>query len=425
MGKIPHSLPDFVRLFPDEEACIRYLFGAHFPSGWVCPKCGDRGELRRVTSRPRILRCRADHRHEFSLTANTIMHRTKIPIWTWFWAAYLVTLNTPGMSALQFQKHLGIGRYETAFTMLHKLRAAMVRPDRDLVGGEFPVEVDEKWVGGATQGEGKGIHHKTLIVGAVEVRPRSAIPFRGVDPNLPVGQMNQPERKGAARSVSRKDGPKSERGGHGRGIVAGRLRLAVVPNREQRTLSQFVSSVVVPGNVVRTDGWTGYDPLRDLGYAHERVVVAGDQAVTEAHLPMIHIVFGNLDAWLLGTHHGVSRKHLQAYLNEFCFRFNRRFWPGAAFSAVLGIARKVPGPTYEGLYDGTWVHPGTENALPGSPLNRSSSLAGAPSLPGARHCPGAAWGGGRALHKPWSSRTRIGSCAPAGQAGAAASDYSG
>lgn len=355
----PRSLPDFVRLIPDELACIRYLLAAHFPAGWICSKCEDRREPRHVTSRPTILRCRADHRHEFSLTANTVIHRTKLPIWTWFWAAYLVTHGPPGMSALQFQKQLGIGRYETAFQMLHKLRAAMVRRERDMVGGEYPVEVDEKWVGGATQGERRGKHHKTLVVGVVEVRPREAIPFGGVDPNLIDGQAPEMGAKGAARKDAwRKEGRKSKKGGHGRGIVAGRLRLQVVPNREQRALSGFVRSVVTLGSVVRTDGWTGYDPLAGLGYRHACAAARGDHAVTNTHLPMIHIVFGNLDAWLLGTHHGVSPKHLQAYLNELCFRFNRRFWSGAAFDAVLAIVRRVNGPTYAGLYEGTWIHPG-------------------------------------------------------------------
>jgi transposase-like protein len=114
---------------------------------------------------------------------------------------------------------------------------------------------------------------------------------------------------------------------------------------------------------VRTDGWTGYDPLEAAGYTHERVAVRGDHAITDAHLPMIHIVFGNLDAWLLGTHHGVSSKHLQAYLNEFVFRFNRRFWPTAAFDAVLRIGTRTAGPTYAGIYQGTWAHPAS-SALP-------------------------------------------------------------
>jgi transposase-like protein len=267
------------------------------------------------------------------------------------------------MSALQFQKWLGLSRYETAFQMLHKLRAAMVRPNRDLIGGEHPVEVDETLVGGATQGEGKGVHHKTLVIGAVEVHPHQAIPFAGEDPNLIRGQACE-EAKGAARKgIRRKAEPKSAKGGHGRSVVAGRLRLQVVANRKQETLVPFVQATVQPRAIVRTDGWTGYDPLEAAGYTHERVAVRGDHAITDAHLPMIHIVFGNLDAWLLGTHHGVSSKHLQAYLNEFVFRFNRRFWPTAAFDAVLRIGTQTAGPTYAGIYQGNWVHPAS-SALP-------------------------------------------------------------
>ena len=105
------------------------------------------------------------------------------------------------------------------------------------------------------------------------------------------------------------------------------------------------------GAEVRTDGWTGYDNLHELGYRHTAVAVRGDQAKTDQHLPMIHIVFGNLDAWLLGTHHGVSPTHLQGYLNEFVFRFNRRFWPMVAFDSVLKIAAQVESPTYRSFYE--------------------------------------------------------------------------
>jgi len=352
-------IPAFARAFPNEEACIAYLRAKRFPDGWRCPSCGDTGEPYRFVSRRQILRCRANQQHEVSLTADTIMHRTKMPIDLWFWAAHLVTHGPPGMSALQIQKALGISRYETAFIMLHKLRAGMVRPHRDLIGLPHPVEVDEKWVGGATQGEGRGKHHKTLVVAAVEVRPRKAIPFGGTDPNSTGAPVPATSHKGAAREgVRRKQSPKSPKGGHGRAAVAGRLRIQVVPNREQATLSGFVQSAVLSGSVVRTDGWTGYDPLTAAGFNHVPLVVRGDQSVTEAHLPIIHIVFGNLDSWLLGTHHGVSPKHLQAYLNEFAFRFNRRFWPMAAFDAVLGLGLKLRGPTYDDLYAGTWKHPG-------------------------------------------------------------------
>lgn len=265
------------------------------------------------------------------------MHRTRQPLPVWFWAAYLVTTQTPGMSALQFQRQLGIRRYETAFQMLHKLRAAMVRPGRDRVGTEWPVEVDETYVGGATQGEGRGRHHKTLVIGIVEVRPRRKSP--GSDPNLSSGQRPQ------------------HRGGHGRGFIAGRLRLRVIPNRKQETLEPVILSNVQPGTEVSTDGWTGYDNLDKLGYRHNAVSVRGDHVKTDRHLPMIHIVFGNLDTWLLGTHHGVSPKHLQGYLNEFVFRFNRRFWPMVTFDSVLKIATRVKAATYRELYESARTHP--------------------------------------------------------------------
>lgn len=332
----PKSLPDFQRIFPDEEACRTYLYSARFPEGFVCPYCGRREEPYRFKNHPNMLRCCGCKRNT-QLTAGTVMQNSKMPVATWFWGAFLVTSLTPGMSALQFQKMLGINRYETAFNMLHKLRAAMVRSGRDRIGGEWPVEVDETFVGGATQGEGRGRHHKTLVAGAVEVRPRTKAP--GPDPNLPSGQRPQ------------------HRGGHGRSFVAGRLRLKVIPNRKQETLEPFVTDYVQAGSEVRTDGWGAYENLGRLGFRHEAVPIQGDQAKTDQHLPMIHIVFGNLDAWLQGTHHGVSPKHLQAYLNEFVFRFNRRFWPMAAFVSVLGIAARSAAPTYAGLYQGAWEHP--------------------------------------------------------------------
>lgn len=332
----PKSLPDFQRVFPNEDACYAYLCAARFPNGFVCPYCGLAGNPYRFQNRPDMLRCRICKRDN-RLKAGTIMQKSKMPLCTWFWGAFLVTSLTPGMSALQFQKMLGIRRYETAFNMLHKLRAAMVRPERDAIGDQWPVEVDETYVGGATQGEGRGRHHKTLVAGIVEVRPRKKAP--GPNPNLPSGQRPQ------------------HRGGHGRGVIAGRLRLQVIPDRKQETLEPLVLNNVQPGSEVRTDGWTGYDNLETLGYRHKVVLIRGDQTKTDQHLPMIHIVFGNLEAWLLGTHHGVSPKHLQGYLNEFVFRFNRRFWPLVAFDSVLKIAAQVESPTYAGLYNGTWEHP--------------------------------------------------------------------
>jgi len=231
----------------------------------------------------------------------------------------LVTTQTPGQSATQFQRQLGLKRYETAFQILHKLRVAMVRPDRDRIGDKWPVEVNEAYVGGKTRGEGRGVHHKAIVVGAVEVRTKVE--------------------KGSRRP-----------------IYAGRLRLEVVKDRSAKTLETFVTKSVESQSQIITDGWVGYDGLSGLGYDHKPVVLGGDPEKTDAELPMIHLVFSNLKAWILGTHHGVSQQHLQAYLDEFVFRFNRRFYPMTAFNSVLGIATRVEAPTYEELYGGQKNH---------------------------------------------------------------------
>jgi len=140
-------------------------------------------------------------------------------------------------------------------------------------------------------------------------------------------------------------------------VYAGRLRLRVVDGRGTDRLETFVTENVAKGLPVRTDGWQGYEGLGALGYAHEPLVLGGDHAKADAHLPMIHIVFSNLKTRILGTHHGVSQQHLQAYLNEYVFRFNRRFYPMTAFNSVLGLAVRAEAPTYAALYSGEWVHP--------------------------------------------------------------------
>lgn len=318
----PRSLPEFQRLFPDEAACAAYLERARWGNGFVCPHCDTSGEPYRYSTRPGVLCCRKCRR-ETRLTAGTVMERTHTPLSVWFWGAYLLTSQTPGMSAVQFQRQLGLSRYETAFQILHKLRAGMVRPNRDRIGADWPVEVDETLVGGRTLGEGRGVHHKVIVAGAIEVRP----------------------------CLPRADGKMLKRA-----LSAGRLRLRLVPNRNARALTGFVQENVTKGAVVRTDGWNGYDGLTKLGYAHDPVVLEGDHERTAAHLPTIHIAFSNLKTWLMGTHHGVSERHLQAYLDEFVFRFNRRFYPMTAFVSILGIGMNVPGPTYRELYDGKRDH---------------------------------------------------------------------
>lgn len=321
----PKSLPEFQRLFPDDAACAGYLEAIRWPDGFVCGWCGERGEPFRIATRPHVLRCRRC-RKDNALTANTVMERTHTPLSVWFWAAYLVASHTAGMSAVQFQRQLGLSRYETAFQILHKLRAGMVRPDQDQIGGApgEHVEVDETWIGGVTRGKGHGVHNQTLVIAAVEVR-----------------QRQDKAGKGAPR-----------RGGR----YAGRIRMEVVPDRTALSLTSFIQSAVRPGSMVITDAAPSYATLGKIGYEHLPVVEAGNPDVAEEFLPIVHLIFSNLKSWLRGCHHGVSEQHLQAYLNEFTFRFNRRFYPFNAFRSLLGIGSKVAAPTYDGLYSGDWQH---------------------------------------------------------------------
>ena len=168
----PMTLPEFQRVFPDDRACAAYLESLRWADGFACTACGVVGEPYRFTARPGVLRCRAC-RADVSLTAGTVMQSSHTPLSVWFWAAYLMATQTPGQSATQFQRQLGLSRYETAWQILHKLRAGMVRPERDTIGGEHHVEADETLVGGRTKGEGRGVHHKCYVLGAdVAPNPR-------------------------------------------------------------------------------------------------------------------------------------------------------------------------------------------------------------------------------------------------------------
>lgn len=314
----PGSLPEFQRLFPNETACAAYLERARWSDGFICDHCGVSAEPYRFSNRAGVLRCRHCNR-DTSLTAGTVMERTHTPLSVWFWAAYLVASQTPGMSAVQFQRQLGLSRYETAFQILHKLRAGMVRPNQDWIGGKPDelVEADETYVGGRTRGKGRGVHDMVLVAGAVEVR----------------------QRKRASSLNKRKTGR-----------YAGRVRLALVPDRSANSLGGFIERTVTPGAAITTDDWRGYAKLGERGYCHTAVAERGDMQVAGTFLPIIHLVFSNLKTWLRGIHHGVSPQHLQSYLNEFTFRFNRRFYPFNAFRSLLGIAGDVTAPTYAELY---------------------------------------------------------------------------
>jgi len=214
-----------------------------------------------------------------SVTAGTIFHRSHLPLRVWFRAIWWGTNQKSGVSALGLQRTLGLGSYETAWACLHKLRRAMVRPGREPLTEE--VEVDEIYVGGVERGGGK--RHlgdtKALVGVAAEVR------------------------------------------GHG----IGRIRLQRLPDASAESLVGFVRKTVAPGAVVRTDGWTASPGLAQHGYRHRPRPITGSGQTASTLLPRVHRVAALLKRWLLGSHQGrISREHLNEYLEEFTFRFNRR-----------------------------------------------------------------------------------------------------
>src|ERR1700704_3456367 len=184
----PGSLPEFQRLFPDDLACAAYLEAIRWRDGFVCGWCGEASEPYRFANRAQVLRCRKCQRDN-ALTAGTVMERTRTPLSIWFWAAYLVSSHTPGISALQFQRQLGLSRYETAFQILHKLRAGMVRPGRDRLGGQprDHVEIDESWVGGRAAGAAASMIKASLsrLSKSASASPRTSKACRAATADMP------------------------------------------------------------------------------------------------------------------------------------------------------------------------------------------------------------------------------------------------
>lgn len=326
----PTTLLELTRMFPDDRACSDYLVGLRWPGGVTCPKCGSATMWRIDAWR----RWECPKGHQTSITAGTTMHRTKQPLLLWFYAAFLVGNLTTGISALQLQKQLGIARYETAFQLLHKLRSALVAPERGKLRGT--VEVNEGYIGGPEMARpGRAALNKASVVLAVETI-RWSEEVKGKD--------------GRKRVVQR--------------VRAGRLGMSIIPNVQKATLIPWVEATVEQGATVYTDGWASYNCLEAAGYDHH--VVIPNHRDPGSYLYMPHLVISNVKAWLLGTFHGaVSRKHLTAYLNEYVFRFNRRLWPGAAFHRALGLTMNADDwPEYETLYRTGrrrgWVHPAVE-----------------------------------------------------------------
>ena len=275
MEDYARTLEEFEGRFVTEQACREYLMRLRWPRGFACPRCG--GQRARPSPRRGLLRC-GQCAYQASVTAGTIFQDTRLPLRTWYRAMWWVTSQKTGASALGLQSILGLGSYGTAWALLHKLRRAMVRPGRERLTGR--VEVDETFVGGEEEGvRGRQTLKKALVVIAAEE--------------------------------------------DGAGI--GRIRMKRIRRASKQQLHGFIQEAVEPDSTIHTDGWEGYVGLEALGYRHEYDLVATSSQSASELLPRVHRVAALLKRWLMGTHQGaVSREHLDYYLDEYTFRFNRR-----------------------------------------------------------------------------------------------------
>jgi len=295
----PRTLQEFDRWFATESQCSEYLQRLRWPDGFRCPRCSSA----KASSTDRDLLLCADCGRQTSVTAGTLLEGTRKPLRVWLQAAWYVTNQKFGVSALGLKRILGFGSYQTAWTWLHKLRRAMVRPGRDALQGR--VEVDETYVGGVeTDAHGRQLKGKALVVIAIETLSPKGF---------------------------------------------GRVRIRTVPDATGLSLSSFVRDVVTPGSLVVTDGWRGYQGLSALGYLHERHALMRGTEPAHAVLPGPHRIASLLKRWLLGTHQGAVRhQHLDYYLDEYTFRFNRRHSRarGLLFHRLMEQAMNLGPATY-------------------------------------------------------------------------------
>jgi len=316
---------EFVRRFGSEEACIIHLSRLRWPDGYVCSECGGR-EAWRLKARPRVYECGCCH-HQESVTSGTVFHRTRTALSKWFLAAHLMGCDKRGVSAKFLQRELGVA-YQTAWTMAHKLRHGLSEdPDRPIAG---LLEADETFIGGrgdpASPGRSTANPDKSLVVAVVEKVPA----------------------------------PKNKSGKHGHalrrqhGFYAGGVRIAVLPAANGVELGAFIKANVAPKAHLLTDGFMGYQG-RDaaLGdHLKHTPVIQGLGANAAAFFPIVHILFSNIKAWLVGTHHGVAAKHLPRYLREWAYRFNRRNLPEGIDGYLIRRAMECATITYDELVKG-------------------------------------------------------------------------
>lgn len=289
----------FQKRFSREDSCWKHLVKLRWPDGFVCPRCGH--DKAGFHSKRKLIQCKGC-RYQASATAGTIFHKTKIPLRKWFWFIFLMSSQKTGVSIQGLQRLLGIKSYKTAWSMAHKVRKAMADRDARYQLANL-VEMDDSYFGPSGRGQrGRGTKGKVPVVVAVE----------------------------------------------NRGKKPGFAAMRVVDNLKSAHIAHFAQTKIKEQQTVKTDGYVSYYCLSDYGYELDmRIVGNGPNASKE--LPWVHTLIANVKNMLRGAHHGVSHKYLQRYLDEFCYRFNRRYWPSQLFNRLLKAALVTPAVTYAEL----------------------------------------------------------------------------
>lgn len=287
-------------MFPTEAEAIEYLAQWRWPEGFVCPRCEER-HATRLATRP-LWECHGCG-YQASVTAGTVMAHTHVPLRLWLYGFWLLGRRKKGTSALQFQRETGIGSYRTALYLLHRVREVLGESREHPLSGT--VEVDEAVI------PGRGMYGKHLGEGGTFIL--AAVERVDVEAN-----------DGTSRSI------------------CGSARVYIAPSVDEETLCGFVEATVEEGSRVVTDGWMAYANLVQLGVHHDSHDQLRNPAVSKRHLGRVHIVFSNLKNWLRGTHHWVSLKHMGRYIDEFVYRFNRRYRDPATFGFLVRRAMNSP-----------------------------------------------------------------------------------
>ena len=279
------SFFEFRETFSSEDVCKEKLFEMKWPDGFTCPRCGN--ESHYIHKNRGLYQCKSCG-YQASLTSGTIMHKTRISLVKWFWIIYMMGTDKRGISTLEISKKLEL-RYATAWLMVHKVRTAMKnRDDQYKLTGL--IEIDETFIGKSSTGKrGRGSEKIPVVV-----------------------------------SVSTS----------GEKMLFAKMK--VVESVTKQEIMTIIEKTIPPGQSIKTDGLKVYEKLtEEININHERVVISRSSLKAHDLLKWVHIIAGNAKAWINGTFHGIDRKHLQLYLDEFCYRLNRRFFETQIFDRLL------------------------------------------------------------------------------------------